>query len=105
MIVQMNISAMIGAVAILEEPMHIPPLIRKCAHIFSVNKCEDQMNGLDAIHTVAFYNGAVPSSIDQGEWKEQWWNELPTASFPQSDVSNFISLHELLAIRFAVYST
>jgi hypothetical protein len=83
----MKISALIGAMTILEKPIVVLPLLRKCAEILNELKVDERLNNLDALHSMAFYDGTGPSSIDQGEWQNDWWNELAKASFPHDNVN------------------
>jgi hypothetical protein len=48
---------------------------------------EDQIEGLDVLRKEAFQDGNKASDIDQEHYKEEWWNELATATFPRQDVS------------------
>jgi hypothetical protein len=70
----------------MENPVVIPNLVRKVTELFAIDK-EHQIDALDDIKAIAFGDGIIGSSIDQEPWKDQWWHELQTASFPRKTVS------------------
>jgi hypothetical protein len=75
-------------VTILGLPATIPFLVKKCAAFLTLDE-NDQIEALDILKGMAFKDGMKPTNIDQGRWKEEWWNELGAASFPCQDVSSF----------------
>jgi hypothetical protein len=73
----------------LEKPIVIPNLIRKTAELLLIVNPEAKMNGLDELKAMALADGSGGNTIDQGGWKDEWWNELEAAIFPRWDVSYF----------------
>jgi hypothetical protein len=82
----LEITSIIGTATILETPVVIPNLVRTVTELFAIDK-EHQIDALDNIKAIAFGDGISGSSIDQEPWKDQWWHELQTASFPRKTVS------------------
>jgi hypothetical protein len=92
-------ASVVGTAALLDTQIVIPDLVRKVAQLLSpANGRDDRMNGLDDLYKFAFISSNTPSSIDQGEWKDEWWNELEKAAFPHKDVSIFLISIEMTLI-------
>jgi hypothetical protein len=67
-------------------PAAVPFLVKGCAAFLMLDD-NNQIEALDELKGIAFKDGMKPTDIDQGRWKEEWWNELEAASFPCQDVS------------------
>ena len=82
--------------------MVIPDLVQSCAQMLN-SDWKDQFNGLDRLHAIALPVGDG-TIIDQEGWKEEWWNELCTASFPHKDASCFL-IFKGLKLSFLRYGS
>lgn len=86
----------------METPMVIPRLIRSSAQMLQATGDPDAQitKGLDSLRAIAFGDGDSQVSIDQGEWKEEWWNELQSAKFPKTDVRGLLPVNSLAFIDY-----
>jgi hypothetical protein len=73
---------------ILGWPAAVPFLVKKCAEFLMFNE-NDQIGVLDVLKGMAFKDSMKVTNINRERWKEEWWNELGTASFPCQDISGF----------------
>ena len=62
-----------------------------------------QIEGLDVLRQEAFQHGQKVTDIDQERYKEEWWNELATASFPCQDVSSLLPCNCQILTHFSVH--
>jgi hypothetical protein len=82
---QWYISATIGFATILQLPFELPPLLIRAAPYVGLDFGEKLPFLFDLLRDVLQVDtGSIPA----GGWPDAWWEELPTASFPEITVSS-----------------